>query len=179
VELSVVKTLSFAFYLNSLCASYVNDLEKLTLEPNDGGNRNKKIKALLVHLRDLYKLRPDGFSEIMIRRINQYKNVISPDSQDASSDFSRTFALPELSALDEVAKLKREHNVRVAVAHKAFLKKHGLNAAQVILSSDRERRTTHCYDCQQKLDSDVDVECTRCHWIICSCGACGCGFQPA
>jgi hypothetical protein len=26
------------------------------------------------------------------------------------------------------------------------------------------------------LDNAVDVECVACDWIICVCGACGCGF---
>jgi hypothetical protein len=26
------------------------------------------------------------------------------------------------------------------------------------------------------LDSSVDQECYACHWILCRCGGCGCGF---
>ncbi len=41
----------------------------------------------------------------------------------------------------------------------------------------RSRRTTHCYNCKSQLDNAVDVECIACGWIVCWCGACGCGFH--
>ncbi len=38
-------------------------------------------------------------------------------------------------------------------------------------------RVTHCYSCTQPLDNSVDSECIACGWILCTCGACGCGCQ--
>ena len=37
-------------------------------------------------------------------------------------------------------------------------------------------RTTHCYRCQEYLFSSTHRECSKCKWLICDCGACGCGF---
>jgi hypothetical protein len=38
-------------------------------------------------------------------------------------------------------------------------------------------RFTHCYRCKNDLNSiDFDL-CGVCHWIRCTCGACGCGYQ--
>ncbi len=38
------------------------------------------------------------------------------------------------------------------------------------------RRVTHCYTCHAHLDNSSDVECVSCGWILCHCGACGCGY---
>jgi len=38
-------------------------------------------------------------------------------------------------------------------------------------------RSTHCYSCKSGIDSSTDLECVRCGWILCSCGACGCGYE--
>lgn len=40
----------------------------------------------------------------------------------------------------------------------------------------QSRRLTHCYSCKVSLDSAHDLQCTRCKWMICTCGACGCGY---
>jgi hypothetical protein len=47
-------------------------------------------------------------------------------------------------------------------------------AAEVI---SRELRVTHCYSCQAAISNSDLVECTRCRWIVCDCGACGCGHS--
>jgi hypothetical protein len=33
----------------------------------------------------------------------------------------------------------------------------------------------HCYICKEELDGTVRLECVRCGWGLCECGACGCG----
>lgn len=38
-------------------------------------------------------------------------------------------------------------------------------------------RVTHCYSCKEQLDNSIDIECVSCGWILCWCGACGCGFD--
>lgn len=37
------------------------------------------------------------------------------------------------------------------------------------------RRVAHCWACKEVLDSSIDIECLSCNWILCGCGACGCG----
>lgn len=44
-------------------------------------------------------------------------------------------------------------------------------------NTPRRRRITHCYACKQRIDNTIDIECLACNWILCICGACGCGFQ--
>jgi len=36
-------------------------------------------------------------------------------------------------------------------------------------------RSTWCWACKQPLDSRHDLEHVECGWLVCSCGACGCG----
>jgi hypothetical protein len=34
----------------------------------------------------------------------------------------------------------------------------------------------HCYSCKRPLSSLTETECGDCRWLVCSCGACGCGY---
>jgi hypothetical protein len=80
--------------------------------------------------------------------------------------------------IDIEAEWRRMEAERQAVvdAHQRFLACRGLPLASTRRSSGRLRRVTHCYNCKSNLDNAVDVECEACGWIICSCGACGCGY---
>ncbi len=59
--------------------------------------------------------------------------------------------------------------------HKYFLAKRKLPYKGINDSISRKHRVTHCYVCKEHLDNLVDLECSACGWIICTCGACGCG----
>ena len=63
------------------------------------------------------------------------------------------------------------------MAHANFLASRGL-PPQTLRRSTRERshRITHCWSCKSPLDNSIDLECPACNWIICACGACGCGW---
>ena len=39
------------------------------------------------------------------------------------------------------------------------------------------KETKQCYSCKEELDNSVDLECSNCGWIVCICGACGCGYS--
>lgn len=71
--------------------------------------------------------------------------------------------------------IERERRTLVT-AHEAFLRSRGLTNQGTRLGLGH-RRITHCYNCKRHLDNAVDVECAACGWIICRCGACGCGFS--
>ena len=43
-------------------------------------------------------------------------------------------------------------------------------------AAGRRHRVTHCWFCKGHLDNAVDLECVACGWILCQCGACGCGY---
>lgn len=37
-------------------------------------------------------------------------------------------------------------------------------------------RSTHCWFCRADIDNATNLECVSCNWILCDCGACGCGY---
>ena len=39
------------------------------------------------------------------------------------------------------------------------------------------RRTPKCRGCRRRLDSAEDAKCKACGWLLCTCGACGCGYR--
>lgn len=60
--------------------------------------------------------------------------------------------------------------------HKRFLRERGLPDNGIRpATGNRSHRVTHCWSCKGHLDNSVDVECATCGWIVCDCGACGCG----
>jgi hypothetical protein len=66
------------------------------------------------------------------------------------------------------------------VAHQNYFRKRGLAYAgtreptQGIIA-----RFAVCWSCKQPLTTEVDLECNACGWMICACGACGCGKKNA
>lgn len=71
--------------------------------------------------------------------------------------------------------LFNENQIRIE-RHKEFLGKSGKTGEAIVVES-RNNRTTHCYSCKCNLSSNSNLECTTCHWLICECGACGCGYS--
>lgn len=64
-------------------------------------------------------------------------------------------------------------NASIEDKHKRFLRERGLSDGGVRPVIERRlHRVTYCWSCQEHLDNSVDVECARCGWIICRCGAC-------
>jgi hypothetical protein len=66
--------------------------------------------------------------------------------------------------------LEEKHQERLARLGKEY---RGVRPATSGLG---RRRVTHCYACLRELDNSADIECVACGWILCSCGACGCGY---
>ena len=58
-----------------------------------------------------------------------------------------------------------------------FFEKLGRDNPGIRPAKNRVRRFTHCYNCTKPLDSSIDVECNECGWLVCACGACGCGYS--
>lgn len=61
--------------------------------------------------------------------------------------------------------------------HQEYLRKFGKQYSGIAESAGRKHRTTHCYSCKEELDSALRIECNSCSWLICHCGACGCGYE--
>jgi len=61
--------------------------------------------------------------------------------------------------------------------HKKYLVRHGKEYQGVSTVRDANPRVTHCYSCKENLDSRMHIQCKSCDWLICYCGACGCGYE--
>lgn len=76
---------------------------------------------------------------------------------------------------DLLAKLEEE----VKSKHLTYLKNRNLSAAGTEKRSDASpQRFTHCWRCKSNINSVTLLECCGCGWILCNCGACGCGYTP-
>lgn len=61
--------------------------------------------------------------------------------------------------------------------HYKFLETAGKPHAGIRKSNkQRPHRITNCWHCKGHLDNAIDYECDACSWILCKCGACGCGY---
>jgi hypothetical protein len=77
-----------------------------------------------------------------------------------------------------VLRVAAKSNEDAIASHREFLERRGIRYEGVRVTTKRRlHRKTHCYSCMRPLDNDIDVECNICGWIICSCGACGCGWS--
>ena len=98
---------------------------------------------------------------------------------DCNREIMRSKVFDDLP-IDFVQEAEKEliekENIELELKHKAHLQKYGLSSTGI---NKREptgvARFTHCWSCKLNIDSLGFLECSRCGWIICNCGACGCG----
>ena len=60
--------------------------------------------------------------------------------------------------------------------HKKRLNKLQIEYLGTRKPSGKSPRTANCYSCGKDLDNAIDLECKQCGWMLCFCGACGCGY---
>lgn len=233
-------------FIQKKVAAHVSDLGRLAAAPiNEYVERKKTI--LLVHLRDLFRLRRSSFSPELIESLKHYAsdNVVRVEAKAlpegvedeieafeigkkylsehgifevrknspypvidpplypkcqtpyfasymleehnrlvatvvgeyrAAEKFAEQFNPPEISAAAEIENLTASYHSMVEKNHKNFLRDHGKPDLGT-RSTSNKFRVTHCYSCKNELDSELYMECRSCGWIICSCGACGCGYE--
>jgi hypothetical protein len=115
-------------------------------------------QELLTQLRDLYKCHPAYFTPDIMAEIKEAKFVSGMMTQD-----------------EVTAYRKDQENERITAAHCKRLSTLGKVSKGVRIGTAKHR-ATHCYSCQHSLDSNINLVCVACGWIICICGACGCGY---
>ncbi|WP_213948484.1 hypothetical protein [Luteibacter sp. dw_328] len=67
--------------------------------------------------------------------------------------------------------IEERHAERLKTLGKEF------KGVESVTSERRVHRATHCYACKSSLNSAQDLQCKACGWILCDCGACGCGYE--
>lgn len=85
----------------------------------------------------------------------------------------------EKGEAERLAESERIAKLTPTERHKEELERLGkkYHGVRQVVRDTRKRRITHCYSCKQPLDNSIDIECISCNWIICKCGACGCGYS--
>lgn len=105
---------------------------------------------------EMWSIHQDYLKKLM-SEINQYTQPVVNMS-----------ALIEMSILQDFQDIEQ--------LHADFLSSKGLKSAG-LKRTNKQHRVTHCYNCKKDLDNSIQVECGNCGWIVCSCGACGCGYS--
>lgn len=59
--------------------------------------------------------------------------------------------------------------------HREFISQSGVEYVGTTNVGLPNHRVTHCWRCKSHLDNEINVSCAACRWILCACGACGCG----
>ena len=121
-----------------------------------------------------------GFKIVALFREGKYQGrahgeqMFAAEGADLDSVLENLKCEVDLWVTEKEKVLAREREAR----HKKFLEDLGIPYRGVRPSSGiKERRVTHCYDCKGHLDNRIDTECVACGWILCDCGACGCGWK--
>ena len=48
---------------------------------------------------------------------------------------------------------------------------------EILTKRIKNKRQTHCFECKSEIDSVDFLICTKCKWIRCLCGTCGCDWS--
>jgi hypothetical protein len=128
----------------------------------------------------------NGFARIYSLYDSAVLEIARESLRSASSEVSDQEFVKILKSYND---FKANHGMKVIadghrtpdqteVKHARHLERMGLKNRGV-RKADRPtlHRTAHCWSCKELLDNSQDLECSGCDWIICECGACGCGRQ--
>ena len=161
--------------------SHVSDLRKLSYAPATQAVEEKKA-ILIEHLRDLFRLRRNAFTDAQITKlqkvatgneISEICNRMTKAEAITRARDAEAYTAPKCSAAAEIEELEQSYQATVAENHKRFLAKQGV-AFIGVRNKGKRSRETRCHLCKEDIDSELFMECQGCGWIICSCGACGC-----
>jgi hypothetical protein len=103
---------------------------------------------------------PKKFYDLALQRKNEYEIQLSLAKQEEERK-------RKAEAIENKARIIEKHKIRIlnlGIQYKGFR----------YLSKINNHRITHCYNCKKDLDNYIDIECSICGYIICSCGACMC-----
>ena len=134
---------------------------------------DNEVNTLSSGLTTLIKLAPESFRESIIDFL-----VISSDVCYEIELYAIERAENELKAkrAEEKNRLQELEN-KVAKRHKQFLADLKLPNYGSYKNVKAKSRETHCYKCKRHLISKIMLQCKKCRWMICNCGACGCGYR--
>lgn len=136
-------------------------------------------------IQHMARLRPSTRDEffnipgVNLKRCQLYADIfIEVIRRVISEQFIETVAHEEPSVLQQETKEFQQIYTLLSERHSHLLNESGLPNSGISISNGKQtRRYTHCYKCKKDLDNTIYYECNICKWILCSCGACGCGWK--
>ena len=82
----------------------------------------------------------------------------------------------EKSRKKDLEDLEKKHKA-IKERHRKFVESRGFDYKGSNHNPKKDVRETGCYNCKSSINNDFFEECNSCGWIICLCGACGCGYK--
>jgi hypothetical protein len=117
------------------------------------------------------------------RKIKEEERRIKELERQKEIESLRKERLAQLKIMEKERREKAEQiklNNRIYMTQviTGEIKPKSVSIIDVLLSpfEVKRHRHTHCFDCKKHLDSDLDIKCTNCGWLLCRCGACGCTY---
>ena len=92
---------------------------------------------------------------------------------DAYLNWKKTYGADFVEAQRNPAEAIRKKTI---ARHRERMEELGAPYLGVQTGKFRAYRSTHCYACKRGLSTGSDLECSACNWLLCTCGACGCGY---
>jgi uncharacterized protein (UPF0305 family) len=115
--------------------------------------------------------------ELIEKALAERDRKAAEEARPRWSEMLRQAALSERNR--KAAETEALAGLTIEEKHALFLRKKGLtNHGVQAANTFKPKRVTHCYSCKSQLDNQVNIECSACKWILCTCGSCGCGWTP-
>jgi hypothetical protein len=112
-------------------------------------HNNKFLGFANFHKNNVYKIEGNSIDNVKNKLINCIDEESEEDTRKIFEKFHKKY----------MASLKNNTNI----------------SFEIRKSTKKYIRVTHCWKCQNSLDSKTYYECCECDGILCRCGACFCG----
>ena len=138
-------------------------------------------EKLLEHENDkLWVARLNDDTLVFDKRIPQPGELVTFWSLENNQfiDYERGYARGhsiQIKDQAQKANILEKYRGSAVVRHRLKLQAMGKEYSGIRYSSNKTRRETNCWSCKSPITSENLPECITCGWILCSCGACGCG----
>lgn len=141
-------------------------------------NENENLREYASELVHIRKRQEDELRMLEENRRNEElerQRIIAEHRKQALAELEKRKM--ELKEKAETIKLK--NRIYMSQVINGEIKPRQSSFIDVLLSpfEVKKHRQTHCFDCKKYLDSDLDIKCTQCGWLLCKCGACGCTYN--
>ena len=116
------------------------------------------------------------------KRIRKAKADVAAETISRFDEWvsSHGSSLSDLSQVRREAKLVAlDGDMTLDERHEKHLTQFGIPYRRSEKATTARFRATRCWSCKESISTTTDRQCGTCAWILCNCGACGCGYHGA